>query len=143
LDALKLSIGMQDRDSQAAAVKRLFAAVIATAFRDLATRGWERVYRSPRRGEPLTPKDLGITTHAFTAARFLFDETVTGVDAYLEWLDIDADNFRKRLLDMIYDKSAHPVAGWEPEQRRQMRMNYERWLTLRSQNITPEENDDE
>lgn len=134
-----LDIAHQTRQCQ-----KLLASVVANAMRDLASDGWQRAWRKPRPNEARGPRNMGISSHAFTAARFLFDETSTGVDAYLEWLDIDSDEFRRRTIELIYDTRPRDIAGWTPEQRRAMRINYEVWRKIRHQDTsTLEESEDD
>lgn len=127
-----------DEAQQTEAARRLLHAVVASALRDLAIQGWQPGRRTP--GERVSPKTLGMSTEAFTAARFLFDEDVPGVDAYLEWLDVDPPQFRKRLLDIMHNNSPLTVAGWAPEQRRAMRINFKKWREMRTVDI-PEGDD--
>lgn len=120
------AVTILDAEQQTRACEKLLAAVVACALRDLAAPGFGRSYRSAhnqigRKRSPLL--QAGITPHAFTAARFLFDTSVTGVNAYLEWLDIDPDTWRNKLLETIHSDSAHRVGGWESDQRRNMRRN--------------------
>ncbi len=134
---------MLDLEHQTRQCQKLLASVVANAVRDLAAAGWQREYRTPRPGSPAMRKPLPMTVHAFTAARFLFDEEFTGVDAYLEWLDMDVAEFRRRLLEAIYNPSPLAVGGWEPEQRRVMRINYETWRKLRHGDTSMMEDDDD
>jgi hypothetical protein len=134
---------MLDDDYQTRQCQKLLASVVANAVRDLAAAGWQREYRKPRPGSPAVRNPLPMTTHAFTAARFLFDEELASLEAYLDWLDIDANSFRDRLLEAIYNPSPLPVAGWEPEQRRVMRINYETWRRVRHGDTSMMEDDDD
>jgi hypothetical protein len=130
---------MLDDAFQTRQCEKLLASVVATALRDLAAGRDQRWDRSRKPGE----REMTISGHSFTAARFLFDEDATGVDAYLEWLDIDVGIFRRRLLETIYDPSAHSVGGWDSSQRRMMRINYEAWRKLRHGDTSRFEEDED
>jgi hypothetical protein len=134
---------MLDNEFQTRQCQKLLASVVANAVRDLATAGHQREYRTPRPGSPQARNPLPMSSNAFTSARFLFDETSTGVDAYLEWLDMDVGEFRRRLLETIYDPSPHSVGGWDYPQRRAMRINYETWRKVRHGDTTLLEEDDD
>jgi hypothetical protein len=134
MDRVMLDDAFQTRQCQ-----KLLASVVATALRDLAAGRDQRWDRSRKPGE----REMTISGHSFTAARFLFDEDATGVDAYLEWLDIDVGEFRRRLLETIYDPSPRDVGGWEPSQRRMMRINYEAWRKLRHGDTSRFEEDED
>lgn len=134
MDRVILDAAYQTRQCE-----KLLASVVANALRDLAAGRDQRWDRSRKPGE----REMTISVHSFTAARFLFDTESTGVDAYLEWLDIDVGNFRKRLLETIYDSSPREVGGWEPSQRRWMRINYEAWRKLRHGDTSRFEEDDD
>jgi hypothetical protein len=134
---------MLDNEFQTRQCQKLLASVVAHAVRDLATAGHQREYRTPRPGSPQVRNPLPMSSNAFTAARFLFDTEATGVDAYLEWLDMDVGEFRRRLLETIYDSSPREVGGWEPSQRRAMRMNYEAWRKLRHGDTSRFEEDED
>lgn len=128
---LAVNVELQDPDSQTRACEKLLSAVVVCALRDLAAPGSSRTYRkSTEPGKSRALQAAGISPHAFTAARFLFGSEQTGVEAYLEWLDIDPDMWRKKLLDAIYSPSPHKVGGWEPEARRNMRVNIKVWKKL-------------
>jgi len=134
MDRVMLDDAFQTRQCQ-----KLLASVVATALRDLAAGRDQRWDRSRKPGE----REMTISGHSFTAARFLFDEESTGVDVYLEWLDIDVGNFRKRLLETTYDPSARGVGGWDSSQRRAMRINYELWRKLRHSHTSEFEEDED
>lgn len=124
---------MTDNAQQTRACEQLLAAVVACALRDLASEGGARAYRSKDDKGTEAHKVLrqaGLSEHAFTAVRFLFDKNSTGVEAYLQWLDIDPEHFRAKLLDVIDDSSPKMVAGWMPEQRRAMRVNLANYFRL-------------
>lgn len=146
MPALSVDFDMQDSGQQSRSCERLLAAVVACALRDLAAPGFGRTYRSAvsQAGKPSVLMQAGISPHAFTAARFLFDTSVTGVDAYLEWLDIDPDTWRKKLREVIDNDTPLRVGGFEPEQRRNMRVNlkiYNRLSYLTDKEI--DDHDDE
>lgn len=140
------TVTILDAEQQTRACEKLLAAVVACALRDLAAPGFGRSYRSAHNqiGKKTSPLlQAGISPHAFTAARFLFDTSSTGVDAYLQWLDIDAGTWRNKLLNVIYSDVPRPIGGFDPEQRRNMRVNlkiYKRLSYLKDQEI---DHDDE
>lgn len=112
---------MLDRDEQAQACRHLLAAVITTAIRDgCAT--------PPRESKGQKRK---ISSEAFTAMRFLFDERVSGLNEYLMWFDIDTGQYRVRLLKAMFDDGALRVNGFDPLDRRNFRVNYNVWQRLK------------
>lgn len=124
---------MFPRDSQAGACRRLLSAVVVVALRDACA--------TPlKRGMGGTP----ISTEAFTAMRFFFDTTVSGLNEYLAWFDIDAEQYRRRLLETMQNNSPLRINGFEPLDRRNFRLNHRMWEKLRHQdsiNFDEEEND--
>lgn len=140
---VSLNVDMLDGEQQVRSCEKLLAAVVACALRDLSAPGFGRSYRRivAGAGKRSPIKEAGISPHAFTAARFLFDATATGVDAYLEWLDIDPDTWRRKLLDVIADDTPMRVGGFEPEQRRNMRVNLRVYKSLA--HLTDKEIDDD
>jgi hypothetical protein len=95
--------------NQAVACQRLIAAVIALAIKD-ACKG--------------ASKET-IPTNTASALNFLF----THSDAYLTVLDIDPQQFRRRLLEYVHQKSTtaaltHNLTDFE---RRAFALNYQQW----------------
>lgn len=111
-----------DPHEQARACHRLLSAVVITAIRDACS-------TPPKRGMGGMP----ISTDAFTAMRFFFDTSVSGVNEYLAWFDIDTGQYRMRLLETMYNNSAHRINGFEPLDRRNFRYNHTMWEKLRKQ----------
>ena len=73
-------------------------------------------------------------TDTFTALRFLFDTSVSGLDEYAAWLDIDPNQFRRKLVEMMQDNGPNIVNGYSSMQRRSFRMNKKIWEMLQRQN---------
>lgn len=141
--------GLIDGPEQARRVKRLLAAVVANAVRDLAAVGNQRDWRKQpvlseheRQTPRKTLRDHKLSEHAFTAARFLLDRKNPGVDAYLEWLDIDPPEWRKRLLEMMWDDRPKIVGGFDEFARRAMKVNYLKYLELTWLEIEDEDEDE-
>lgn len=124
---------MFPRDAQAGACRRLLSAVVVVALRDACS-------TPPKRGVGGMP----ISSEAFTAMRFFFDTSVSGLNEYLAWFDIDAGQYRMRLLETMQNNSALKINGFEPLDRRNFRYNHKMWEKLRYQeslNFDEEEND--
>ena len=95
---------------QAVACRRLISAVVALAITD-ACKG--------------ASKET-LPTNTVSALSFLFEHS----DSYLELLNIDPQQFRKRLLDYVYNKSPdkmlkHHLSDFE---RRAFGINYQQWM---------------
>lgn len=73
-------------------------------------------------------------TDTFTALRFLFDSSVSGLDEYAAWLDIDSKQFRRKLVEMMQDNGPNIINGYSSMQRRNFRMNKKVWEVLQRQN---------
>lgn len=111
-----------DINEQTRACQKLLASVVHLSIKDACTR--------PPTGKK--GKSLGdIHTDAFTALRFLFGEGVAGLNEYATWLDFDAGQFRKKLLEMMRDDTAKFVFSIGPEDRRAFRYNYKTWLAIK------------
>jgi hypothetical protein len=92
---------------QAVACKRLLSAVVSLAVRDACqTPGKKMLNQLPR-----------------DALDFLFNTS----DGYLEWLDFDPEQFRKRLVNTMYAKKYFPIYGLSENDIRSMRKNYQMW----------------
>jgi hypothetical protein len=115
---------------QTRACQALLSSVIALAVNDATT-------------APLKNKDskFPMTVEAFTAMRFLFDETQSGLAEYATWLDIDPGHFRTKLREVMADNHPHPRAGFDAMKRRNFRQNYGLWLRVKHHGIV--ETDDE
>ena len=68
---------------------------------------------------------------AFTAMRFLFDESVAGLNEYALWLDFDPGQARSRLLRMMENDGPHKIWEWDPMDRRAFRINYQLWQDMK------------
>lgn len=123
---------IESEADQTQACKSLLASVVWIAINDGAT----APIRRSRDGLPMGHD-------AFTAMRFLFDETVSGLNEYANWLDFDAGQFRTRLRETMANQSPHMIGGFEPIRRRHFRQNYGMWLQLRDGYIAQLPEDDE
>jgi hypothetical protein len=105
-----------DYKAQGTANRRLLAAVVALAVQDAQSR--------PRKmGRVRIPTD-----EAISAIYFLFQHS----DNYLSLLDIDPQQFRERLLKLMFDMN-NKIKQFEPIKRRNFRYNYQ-WMQ-RKENI--------
>ena len=105
-----------DYKAQGTANRRLLAAVVALAIQDAQSK--------PRRlGRLRIPTD-----EAISAIYFLFQHS----NNYLSLLDIDPQQFRNRLLKLMFDMNKK-ITQFEPIKRRNFRYNYE-WMR-RKENI--------
>ena len=92
---------------QAVACSRLLSAVVVLAIRDACqTPGRKMLNQLPK-----------------NALEFLFYES----DGYLEWLDIDPEQFRKRLVGVMYTKNKNPPYSLNEQDCRNLRINYQMW----------------
>lgn len=110
-------MGMIDKNDQTRACYRLLSAVVITALRDGCS-------APPREAKGVRKK---ISSEAFTAMRFLFDERVSGLNEYLIWFDIDAGQYRMRLRQMMFDDTPFTRNGFDTLDRRNFRFNYRLW----------------
>jgi hypothetical protein len=115
---------------QTRACEALLSSVIALAVNDSTI-------------APIKNKDnnFPMTIEAFTAMRFLFDESQAGLAEYATWLDIDPGHFRLKLRQLMDDSTPHVRAGFDPMKRRNFRQNYGLWLRIKNHGIM--ETDDE
>jgi len=105
-----------DYKAQGTANRRLLAAVVALAIQDAQSK--------PRRmGRLRIPTD-----EAISAIYFLFQHS----DSYLNLLDIDPQQFRERLLKLMFDMNKK-IIQFDPIKRRNFRYNYE-WMR-RKENV--------
>jgi hypothetical protein len=105
-----------DYKAQGTANRRLLAAVVALAIQDAQS--------SPRKmGRIRIPTD-----EAISAIYFLFQHS----DSYLNLLDIDSQQFRERLLKLMFDMNKK-IIQFDPIKRRNFRYNYE-WMR-RKENV--------
>jgi len=110
-----------DEQVQTRACQQLLAAVVAVAVNDTCVEPFKVATKD---------KTTLMRIDTVTAFRFLFDDSVSGVDAYALWLDFNVQLFRRKLLEMMYDDSQRVVNGKNPELRRNFRYNYKLWLKL-------------
>ncbi len=97
---------------QDAAHRRLLSAVVVLAIRDACQH----------------PKEKRLGDLPRSALNFLFEDS----DGYLTLLDIDPEQFRKRLVNMSYANGATgkytSMSGFSSEDRRCFRINYQMWI---------------
>jgi hypothetical protein len=93
-----------------------------------------------RKGDP--QPTIPMPMNAFTAMRFLFDESMSGLNEYCMWLDMNPAQFRTRLLTMMEDNSPNSINGYDPMKRRYFRQNYRAWLKLKNKYDVPMEEED-
>jgi hypothetical protein len=122
-----------DAVDQSAAGRALLATVVLLAVSDACT-----TPQKPRKGD--SPK-IPMPMEAFTAMRFLFDTSVSGLNEYAMWLDFDPDQFRRKLLATMADNSANVINGHDSTHRRHFRINYNIWRRIK--NLDVSEGDDE
>ena len=108
--------------------KALLSQVVLCAINDGCSTP-SRVLREKQRGY-ISYQDLRMSTDAFTAMRFLMDDSVSGLAAYCAWLDIDPVEFRKKLIKLMNDRSAATLNGYSPTHRRSFCINLKMWETL-------------
>jgi hypothetical protein len=89
------------------ACKRLLSAVVSLSIRDSCqTPGKKMLNQLPR-----------------DALDFLFNHS----DGYLELLDFDPEQFRKKLVSVMYTKNLNPPYSLSQEDCRNLRINYQMW----------------
>lgn len=123
-----------DNNQQTRACQQLFASVIATAINDTCAEPLK-----PAKGEK-TPL---LRVETATAFRFIFDDSVSGIDGYALWLDFNVTQFRRKLLEMMADDSPLIIAGKSPQMRRNFRYNYKLWRKLSTMGVQLEPDTDE
>lgn len=110
-----------DEIQQTRNCEKLLAAVVAVAISDACV-------------EPFRVTSKDKTTYmrveTVTAFRFLFSQSMSGLDAFALWLDFNEHNFRRKLLQYMADESRLSVHGKDPNQRRNFRYNYRLWEKL-------------
>jgi uncharacterized protein YwqG len=122
-------------DDQTKAYLRMWSAVISLAIRDacyppikekLKEKAEEKDSKKKRRKEH---EEYTAASHARSAMYFLFDNE-SDIGIILDWLNIDVGNFRKNLLDKMFDDSGHGYFFEEltDQQRRNFRLNYQWFL---------------
>ena len=122
-----------DENSQTRACQKLLAAVVAVAVNDTCVEPFKTT---------ASDKTRLMRVDTITAFRFLFSNDVSGLDAYALWLDFNPDNFRRKLLEIMFNDSPNVIAGKDPHLRRNFRYNYNLWRKLPRMEITEEEEDD-
>jgi hypothetical protein len=123
-----------DHNQQTRACQQLLASVIATAINDACA----EPFRATRKD-----KTLRMRYETITAFRFLFDETVSGIESFALWLDFNESLFRRKLLETMANDSQLVVAGKNPEMRRNFRYNYKLWKKLSTIDVPPEPEEDD
>ena len=104
-------------DENATAEKRLLAAVVALAVKDMCLapivkkKGNRRKVDRPR-------------ADAITAYGFLFDRSRSGLDEYASWLDFDADRFRENLINACFSDIVSKELKLDDKDRMNFRRNY-------------------
>jgi len=101
-----------DYKTQGTAYRRILAAVVGLAIQDAQMKP-RAIY---------TKKKLIPTDEAISGIDFLFRTS----DTYLNLLDIDPEQFRKRLLGLMFDMN-RKIKQFEPIGRRNFRYNYQ-WM---------------
>lgn len=115
-----------DSSSQTKACRSLMATVVQLAVMDACA-------QPPKRRKEDRGVLSRITVDALTAMRFLFDESLSGLNEYATWLDFDPGHFRLKLQETMYDNSPLSVNGFDPLQRRHFRYNYTTWRRFANQ----------
>ena len=121
-----------DTEQQSKACRSLLSSVVLLAIADACS---EPTSRRIKVGKP-------IPTDQYTAMRFLFDKTESGVDVYALWLDFDVDQFRERLLKTMANNGPLNINGFTPLQRRNFRFNYGQWLANQNLELVEDDEDD-
>lgn len=121
-----------DTEQQSKACRSLLSSVVLLAVADACS---EPTSRRIKVGKP-------IPTDQYTAMRFLFDKTESGVDVYALWLDFDVDQFRERLLKTMANNGPLNINGFTPLQRRNFRFNYGQWLANQNLELVEDDEDD-
>ena len=121
-----------DVEQQSKACRSLLSSVVLLAIADACS---EPTSRRIKVGK-------SIPTDQYTAMRFLFDKTESGVDVYALWLDFDVDQFRERLLKTMANNGPLNINGFTPLQRRNFRFNYGQWLANQNLELVEDDEDD-
>jgi len=109
---LEISTHLNARPEQ-----KLLSAVVALAIKDSMLPPYK----------PSGSKHLRMTEEAHSAFDFLLTDAC---ESYLEWLDVNPVNFRRRLLKMMEDRSNRDTP-FAPIQRRAFRLNKLIWQSIR------------
>ena len=123
-----------DDNAQNKACRSLLATVVLLAVADSCL-----APPKPAKGEK--PK-IPMATDAFTAMRFLFDESLSGLSEYAAWLDMEPSHFRRKLLETMSDNSPRIINGHEPMDRRKFRYNYGVWYRIKNYDVQQDEDDE-
>ena len=118
-------------DTTAAPERRLLSQVILLALNDAC--------HAPLKGE----RQIRMSTVAFTAMRFLFDESVSGLNAYANWLDFEPTNFRRKLLEIMENNGPNKIGEWDSMHRRWFRQNYRLWQEMKNIELDIDEEEDD
>lgn len=124
------------QDAEATPERRLLASVVALAVNDACT-------IPPRPDSKYMSPGLKMRPESFTAMRFLFDKSVSGLNEYALWLDFDADQFRRKLLALMQDDSPKRLANFDAIDRRHFRINYKLWQAVKNVEEIVEEEQEE
>jgi hypothetical protein len=119
-------------DEQTRAFLRMWAAVISVVIRDACYPPIKEKEKEKENNKKVRRKEFEEHTaasHARSAMYFLFDDE-SDIGIILDWLNIDVGNFRKNLLDKMFDDSGHGYFFEEltDQQRRNFRLNYQWFL---------------
>jgi hypothetical protein len=101
--------------TDAVAEKRLLAAVVARAISDCCIKPSKGVQKL---------EHAKMNANAFTAMRFIFDTTQSGLDAYAQWLDFTPEVFREKILQFSWDVSPGKKDFLNEQDRKNFRHNY-------------------
>lgn len=121
--------------------RALLSQVILIAINDACTAPNPELRRKHK--SYINHTNFRMHTDSFTAMRFLFDESVSGLNEYALWLDFDAGQFRRKLLEIMAKNNANTINGYSPTHRRCFRLNYKMWQQLNAADIAALEMDAE
>jgi hypothetical protein len=108
--------------------RSLLAQVVLVAINDACTKPSEETRRANHKY--LMTSNRRMHRDTFTAMRFLFDKSKSGLNEYAIWLDFDADQFRAKLLKLMADSSNNVISSYTPMDRRYFRINYKLFQLL-------------
>jgi hypothetical protein len=111
-------------DPHASPERALLSAVILAAVNDAC--------KTPIK--PGRDVKMLLTKEAFSALRFLFDDRVSGIKEYADWLELDHKKFQRNLLAFMRDDSNETINKFSPGRRRNFRINYRNWCAIPENN---------
>lgn len=122
--------------AQTRSYRALLASVVYTAVSDAC---------SPPLIDKVGKKRVvkGMNVQAFTAMRFIFDTSVSGLDVYASWLDFDAGQFRQKILVFMQDRTPGSLRGFTDMQRINFCRNYRLWQDLPADHVPNETDENE